>query len=874
MSNSIKTSGNNFIENNLYPLHSIDVKDFTIQTWVKTIHSGPLFQHHSPKNNVYFSMDITSNGKINFIAQSNNSKTCIQSTQGGINNGEWHYVSAIKKGADLLLMVNGELIPTQQIKTSLLPQQSIEGVLIGQNISDNSNKNLFDGALGGIVIWDYALSSEEIMQLQKEPILGNEDGILMHHPFNLEKNKNSILTYKAIEKQSASIHIINNSPFELKKAKHKYNTIANQFPEFISANTEITVILKDTTGIPEFYASAMYESDVSPEIKLTIDVRKSITSYNSYLKASVSPILEKDITVNSSNAETFDAALRISENLVIINAKNLNRFINEVKPLIGEEKIVTSMNYDEYTGEASSTGRQIIKYNQAAQLFNRRIQKKPLAIILCSCSNDAQIAYKAAIQFNLPISIRSGGHDHEGECSGTNTILIDLIGLNEINVDENTKIAEIGPGNRFIRLTTALAKKGVMIPHGTCATVAIPGYIMGGGWGPWTRSKGMCCEHLVKAEIILGDGSKEIVSENHKPELLWALKGGGGMSYGIVTKFFIQTFDLPEILVKFELEWNLYDTLSQEMIEKAPTLNVLRCWEEVIKSKKTSSLIGTNLKINGKPLRITGYKDKECNQPIYEDFHPSTVSHNCVMYGYWEGTQEQLAVFIKKHFTDVGVPPEDTRIDGIGGIGKDYGANLMSSWDRESFHNIKLLTSGKEGVPIPADLDEPAPHKITSRLVDKQGLGSNGQEALLSSLTSTLILEGNRKKGLFTYVTLGAIDGDFYQNMPKKDQKKSAFPYKDKIYTIQYQTWWNNELVQKEELQNNKVYTRTNRALDWIEVSREFEIPNTSGAFISFKDSSIPTKTYFAQNYYRLKRIKEEYSEDKYNHLRKRKTII
>ncbi|WP_103071179.1 FAD-binding protein [Aquimarina sediminis] len=873
MNHAINSTQNNFIEHNFQSLGDAGLQDFTIQTWLKTDHFGSLFQHNSTKNNSYFFIDISMDGKISFASQSKGTNSCIETIRGGINNGQWHYVSVIKKDADTRILVNGKLIATMQIDTPRLPKQNIEGVLIGKNHNQDLKESIFQGELGGIVIWDRALSNDETIKHQKEPITGNEDGILMNHPFNVEKDQGSI-SYKAIEKQSAIINIINDSPFELKKIRHKYNALSSQFPEFISANSTITVTLKDTTGLPEFYASAAYINHEQPEIELTIEVKKSLTPYNSYLIAPVSPILERDITVKSSTAEVFDTELRISENLVIINAKNLNHFIKEIIPEIGEEKIVTSMNYDDHTGKASSTGRQIIEYNQACQLFNRRIQKKPLAIVYCSCTDDVQIVYKAAIKYNLPISVRSGGHDHEGECSGSNTILIDLIGLNEIVVDKNTKVAEIGPGNRFIKLTTALAKKGVMIPHGTCATVAIPGFIMGGGWGPWTRSKGMCCEYLVKAEIILGDGSKEIVSEKHKPELLWALKGGGGMSYGIVTKFFIQTFDLPETLVKFELEWNQYDKLTQEMNEKTPTINVLRCWEEVIKSKKTSSLIGTNLKINGKPLLITGYKDENCSQPIYEDFHPNTVTHNCVMYGYWEGTEEKLDAFIKREFTDMGVPPDAIRIDGIGGIGTDYGANLMSSWDRESYQNIKLLTAGEEGMPLPPDLDEPAPHKITSRLVDKQGLGFSGHEALLSSLTSPLILKGNREKGLFTYVTLGAIYGDFYKKMSPKDKEKSAFPYKDKIYTIQYQTWWNNELAQKEELQDNKVYTRTNRALDWIEASRDFEIPNTSGAFISFKDSSIPTKTYFAQNYHQLKYIKEKYAMDQYNHLRKRKTII
>ncbi len=128
--------------------------------------------------------------------------------------------------------------------------------------------------------------------------------------------------------------------------------------------------------------------------------------------------------------------------------------------------------------------------------------------------------------------------------------------------------------------------------------------------------------------------------------------------------------------------------------------------------------------------------------------------------------------------------------------------------------------------------------------------------------------------GLFTYLTLGAIVGDFYLDEKNQSDEHSSFPYKDKLYTIQYQTWWNQDLELKLEGQNNKVYNYTNRALDWMEVARDYDIPNTSGAFISFKDSSIPTRKYFMQNYDRLVQIKEDHSKDPYNHFRIRKSII
>lgn len=566
-----------------------------------------------------------------------------------------------------------------------------------------------------------------------------------------------------------------------------------------------------------------------------------------------------------------------------MNTKNLNltfeykrikKFLKEVEGTLSEpeDQIKTT------TGDWSDQ----IEYQEYCNIFNRRLQKKPWVIVYCRSEDDVQNTYKAAIKHNLPIRIRAGGHDHEGECSGTNTILIDVSQMDWVKVDEDG-LARIGPGNIFKNLTTRLAKENVMLPHGTCATVGISGFTMGGGWGPWTRKEGMCCERLVGANMILGDGSKVSVDadENGVPSLLWALRGGGGMSYGLVTELRIQTFKLPKILVRFEIEWNPYPEIWRDLPEKEyPTIEVLKAWERVITSTQTNQLIGTNLKVNGQPAQEN------------KAFDVNNVYHNCVMYGYWEGTEPELRRFIKKWFKDVPVPPRQIKINHHhGGTDpsqkEEFGQYLMSNWARES-NNLIIealhkknkavdLTAAQEdllsaGKPLPPDYDDPAPHKITNRLVDQQGLGDDGYEAFLQSLTSPLIMKGNRKLGLFTYVTLGAIVGRYYQKNPMGAD--SAFPYKDKQYTIQYQTWWNLETYQQLVGQNSKVNTRTNRALDWMEVARDYDIPNTSGAFISFKDSSIPTETYFAQNYEKLKYIKENFSKDPFNHFRIRKSII
>ena len=499
-------------------------------------------------------------------------------------------------------------------------------------------------------------------------------------------------------------------------------------------------------------------------------------------------------------------------------------------------------------------------YFKNALIFNRRISQDPFIIVYCESSSDVSTTYKTAIKNDLPVRVRAGGHDHEGESSGTNTVLIDVSKMNSVQVNHDTGIAKIGPGNKFSKLTTDLANEDVMISHGTCATVGIAGFTLGGGWGPWTRKNGMNCEHLMGATLMLGDG--ELIDVDEKkgkvPDLLWALRGGGGMSYGIVTEFRIQTFPLPKELIKFELHWNKYiDPKQEDFSPIQPTLTILKTWESVIKSPRTGQLIGTNLKINGKPSK--------------KPFNVKTVCHNCVMYGYWEGDKKSLEKFVNTFFKKV--PPE-LEVIGEGGTDpkENYGARLMSSWDRESYHKIQVGMKGLlQGEPIPPDNDLPAPHKITSRLVDKKGLKEKGYEQLLRSLTSPLIFKENRSLGLFCYVTLGAIVGDYYKKHPKGN---SAFPYKDKLYTIQYQTWWNTEGQYLIDGENSNVYDYTNRALDWIELNREIDIPNTSGSFISFKDSSVPTETYFDKSYDRLKEIKITLSRDEHNHLRTRKTII
>lgn len=503
----------------------------------------------------------------------------------------------------------------------------------------------------------------------------------------------------------------------------------------------------------------------------------------------------------------------------------------------GDIKVLTDCSFDPAA------------YNTARQIFNRRLQFRPWAIVYPKTSEDVANLVRFAIEFDCEIRVRGGGHDHEGECMATDALVLDMRHMNEAVVDHKAGIARIQPGCIFKNLIRVLNENKVGIPHGTCQTVGITGFTLGGGWGPWTRKHGMCCESLVGATIVLGDGSIKTLSEqgiSKDKELLWALRGGGGFSYGIVTELVIKTFPLPETTYKFAATWYM-----------KPALQVLEGWEKAIAPTQSPNLLGTNLQIFAKPADDT---------PIEKS------AHDCTFFGYYAGTKEEIEEEVKSWFPNL--PPD--RLEFFSDEGVDHHLQF-SSWEITSHHRRMAIKSGRPLLKeIPLEDDIPAPHKITSRLVNAEGLGDEGRKNLIRSLESGLLFDKGEALGVRAYVTLGAISGPFYNSYkPKEYPSGSSFPYKDRPYTIQYQVWWDTDAsITPEESEKAGVDIYTNRAMDWIKACRKAEFPQTSGAFISFKDDGIPTENYFMQSYEKLIEIKEKYSRDPQNRFRSRKTIV
>ncbi|TBX76973.1 FAD-binding oxidoreductase [Bacillus mycoides] len=211
------------------------------------------------------------------------------------------------------------------------------------------------------------------------------------------------------------------------------------------------------------------------------------------------------------------------------------------------------LSYEGLTGEIIT--RYDCEYEEARQEWNRAIQKFPLAIIYCFTKWDVSNAIIWAIKNEISIRIRSGGHHYEGYSVDNNVLVIDISKMNcmQLNEHKNTLVIQGGVQNK--QIYDFISSKGYPFPGGTCPTVGVSGYTLGGGWGYSSRYFGLGCDNLIELELIDYKGKVITANETYHKDLFWACRGAGGGNFGIVVSL---TFKLPPIVDKVtfvELYW-------------------------------------------------------------------------------------------------------------------------------------------------------------------------------------------------------------------------------------------------------------------------------------------------------------------------------
>ncbi len=195
-------------------------------------------------------------------------------------------------------------------------------------------------------------------------------------------------------------------------------------------------------------------------------------------------------------------------------------------------------------------------YAEAAHVYDPRFDDiMPTAVARPVDAIDVRNALRFTVSHDVQVRARSGGHSYAGYSTLSDGVMLDLRKLNSIKVDKQAGTATIGAGSQLIDVSSALSKAGATLPSGSCPSVGVSGVTLGGGFGLAGRYFGLTSDNLVGVTIATADGQLRTVNAQTDPDLLWALKGGGGGNFGIVTDFTFKVHPLPASATYFNVTW-------------------------------------------------------------------------------------------------------------------------------------------------------------------------------------------------------------------------------------------------------------------------------------------------------------------------------
>jgi FAD/FMN-containing dehydrogenase len=182
-------------------------------------------------------------------------------------------------------------------------------------------------------------------------------------------------------------------------------------------------------------------------------------------------------------------------------------------------------------------------YDEARALYNSMIDKRPAAIVKCRDPHDVIAVVEIARARAAEVSIRSGGHGVTGSALTDGGIVIDLTEMKRISVDPAARTVRAQAGVTWGELDAATQEHGLAVTGGRVRSTGIAGLTLGSGSGWIERKHGFTCDNLIEADVVTADGRFLRANDSENPDLLWALKGGGG-NFGVVTQF---TYRLHEV---------------------------------------------------------------------------------------------------------------------------------------------------------------------------------------------------------------------------------------------------------------------------------------------------------------------------------------
>ena len=203
-------------------------------------------------------------------------------------------------------------------------------------------------------------------------------------------------------------------------------------------------------------------------------------------------------------------------------------------------------------------------YEQArtGRIFNaRRPDRFPAAVLLAESDDDVIDGVRLAAERGWTVSVRSGGHSWAAWSLRDDALLIDLGGMRDIAYEPATGVVSVRPAVQGgLELAPFLAERGRAFPGGHCPSVGLGGFLLQGGQGWNGRVRGWACQSMVGLDVVTADGNLVHADADENSDLLWAARGAGPGFPGVVTRFYLQTYEAARVMWHDTWTFRLDDT--------------------------------------------------------------------------------------------------------------------------------------------------------------------------------------------------------------------------------------------------------------------------------------------------------------------------
>lgn len=438
--------------------------------------------------------------------------------------------------------------------------------------------------------------------------------------------------------------------------------------------------------------------------------------------------------------------------------------------------------------------------------FNTSATPKPAIVIAARSEAHVQAAVVCTKSLNFQLKTRSGGHDYEGVSYLSNVpfFVLDMSNLRNITVDGEFAWVGAGAtlGEVYYRIWEKTKSHG--FPAGVCPTVGAGGHISGGGYGNMIRKYGLSVDYVTDAKIV--DVNGQILDRKSMGEdLFWAIRGGGGASFGVILAFKIKLVPVPETVTVFRVEKNLEQN-AIDMVHK---------WQFV--APKTDP--GLFMRLLLQPVTRKG------NQTV-----------RASVLALFLGNSNDVLSLLTKDFPELGLKKENcTELTWIQSV----------LW----WANNDNATQVKPEILLDRHPDSASFLKRKSDFVEKE-ITKEGLDFLV--------------KKMIEVGKIGLVFNPYGGIMSEVATTETPFPHRKKLYKVQHSMNWKDPGTEAESsfLQQTRSFysymapfVTKNPRHAYINY-RDLDIGVNSHGPNSYREAEVYGRKYFGENFDRLVKVK------------------